>query len=118
MKITKTQRLILYSLGQFYKQLNQPLEEKPVILRSSKIAFITFLLHSKIITKQTRALYRNLETLENKKLIMYDRKMIRFTDSGLKILNKINSEINQFLEIKEFFKTAEKPKIGQTMIKV
>ena len=58
MKLTKTQRLILYSLGQFYRRLNQPLQEKPVKVRTSKIAFIELLLSSEIISKQERALYK------------------------------------------------------------
>jgi hypothetical protein len=110
MELTKTQRLILFSLGQFYRQLNQPLQEKPLKLRTSKIVFITFLRHSKIITAKARALYKNLETLEDKKLIEYDQKMIKFTKLGLEILAKINQEIQQFIEIKEFFKKVEKPK--------
>mgnify|MGYP003964176789 CR=1 FL=1 len=109
MKLTKTERLILYSLGQFYRQLNQPLEEKPVKLRTSKIVFITFLSHSEIITKTERALYKNLESLEKKKLIAYENRMIRFTDEGLKILEKIGGEIMQFVEIEKFFLRTKKP---------
>jgi hypothetical protein len=109
MKLTRTQRLLLYSLGQFYQRLNQPLAQKPVRLRTSKIAFIELLLSSKIITQQERALYKNLEILERKKLIAYENRMIRFTDHGLAILHKINSEIKQFIDVKTYFKTAEKP---------
>ena len=103
MKLTKTHRLILYALGQFYLQLNQPLKEKPLQLRTSKIAFITFLLHSGIITKQERALYKNLEMLEQKRLITYENRMIRFTNAGIFILKKIDKEIEEFLKIKQFF---------------
>tara|TARA_Y100000034_G_C6892543_1_gene410892 strand:+ start:198 stop:554 length:357 start_codon:yes stop_codon:yes gene_type:complete len=117
MKLTKTHRLILYALGQFYQQLNQPLKEKPLQLRTSKIAFITFVLHSGIITKQGRALYKNLENLEEKKLITYDQRMIKFTELGLEILEKIKTEINQFVQIEEHFRR-EKPKSKlQTVIK-
>ncbi len=55
MKLTKTHRLILFALGKFYVSLNQPLVEKPVQVRTSKIAFIDHLLHSGIISKQERA---------------------------------------------------------------
>ena len=109
MNLTRTHRLILYALGQFYLQLNQPLKEKPLQLRTSKIAFITFLLHSGIITKQERALYKNLEMLEEKNLISYDNHMIRFTEAGFKILEKIETEIKQFVQIEEHFRK-EKPK--------
>jgi len=119
MKLTKTQRLILFSLGQFYDQLNQPLKEKPLQLQTSKIVFITFLLHSGIITKQERALYRNLESLEEKNLITYEKRMIKLTPQGISILQKINDEIRKFNEIEKFFakkKTTTKQKL-QTMIK-
>jgi len=116
MKLTKTERLILFSLGQFYKQLNQPITSKPITLRTSKIAFITFLLHSEIITKQQRALYKNLEALELKKLISYDKKMIQFTEEGLVILDKINKEIEQFVMLKVFFRRNKSNKELQTVI--
>jgi len=109
-KITKTQRLILYSLGQFYQSLNQPLSEKHLKLRTSKIAFIELLLASKIITKQERALYKNLETLEHKKLIEYFDRKIKLTDKGRKIIEKINKEVKQFVDVKEYFKEVKKPK--------
>ena len=109
MKLSKPQRLILFALGQFYASLNQPLVEKPVQVRTSKIAFIEHSLQAKIISKRERALYKNLETLENKKLINYENKMIVFTESGLKELEKINKEIQQFISLEEYFQQ-EKPK--------
>jgi len=117
MKITKTQRLILYSLGQFYRRLNQPLKEKPVKIRTKKITFIEMLLDSKVIMQQERALYKNIEFLEKKKLINYDAKKIRFTERGLKILEKIDQEIEQFIEIKKYFKETKPKGRLQTVIK-
>ena len=116
MKITKTQRLTLFALGEFYQQLNQPLTTKPLQLRTSKVVFITFLLHSKIIPQQERALYKNLEILERKGLIIYQKRMIRFTEDGLKILSKINSEIKQFLLIQKFFTEKNEKREFQTVI--
>ncbi len=110
MKLTKSQRLILFALGHFYQHLNQPLAEKPVWVRTSKIAFIELLLKSQIITSQERALYKNLELLEKNKLIDYDHRMIRFTERGVQILQKINKEINQFIGVERYFTTAEQPK--------
>lgn len=109
MKITRTQRLILLALGKFYISLNQPLVEKPVQVRTSKIAFIEHLLAAKIVSKQERALYKNLETLEHKKLILYENRMIMFTESGLKELEKISKEIQQFINLEKYFQQ-EKPK--------
>ena len=117
MKLTKAQRLILYALGHFYTALNQPLVEKPVQVRTSKIAFIEHLLAAKIVSKQERALYKNLETLEQKKLISYENKMIIFTEFGLREVEKINKEIQQFIDLEKYFQQ-EKPKRKiQTMIR-
>ena len=110
MILSKTERLILYSLGQFYQSINQPLSDKHLRLRTSKIAFIELLLSSKIIAKQARTVYKNLEKLEDKKLIGYEKRMIRFTPEGLKILDKINLEIDQFLDVKDYFKKPNKSK--------
>ena len=109
-KLTKTERLILFSLSQFYSSINQQLVTKPLRLETSKITFIELILQSKIITKQERALYKNLENLEDKKLIEYDNRMIKFTDSGLKMFQKIDREINQFVDIKDYFKEIKKTK--------
>jgi|SRR3989338_3300261 len=117
MKLTRTQRLILFALGQFYTALNQPLVQKPVQVRTSKIAFIEHLLRANIVSKQERALYQNLESLENKNLISYDTRMIMFTESGIKELEKISKEIQQFIDLEKYFQQ-EKPKGKlQTMIK-
>jgi len=117
MALTRVEQQILFSLGQFYQFLNQPLVEKPLKLRTSKITFIEHLLNSGMITKQERALYKNLESLGKNKLIQYEQKMIRFTETGLKELERINQEIKQFNNIKEYFLTANKPRRElQTMI--
>lgn len=117
MKLTKTERLILYSLGQFYQKLNQPLQEKPVRLRTSKIAFIELIMASEAITKQERALYKNLEALEGKRLIAYDKRVIRFTEKGLRILERINKEIGQFTGVEKHFKKAKPKRKLQTVIR-
>ena len=110
MKLTQVQRLMLHSLGQFYRSLNQPLIEKPVLVRTSKIAFIELLLKSKLLAKHERALYKNLESLGEQRMIRYDNKMITFTENGLKELLKISKEMQQFNDIQHYFETAEKPK--------
>lgn len=110
MKLSRVHKLMLFSLGQFYQSINQPLVEKPVRLRTSKIAFIELLLSSKTMAKQTRAVYKNLEFLEKKKLIAYQNKLIKFTEKGINELKRVDNEIRQFVEIKKHFKNVERPK--------
>ena len=131
MKLTQVEKLILYSLGQFYQSINQPLVEKPLTLRTSKITFIEWMLHSKIISQQERALYKNIESLEKNKLIQYDTRMIMFTNSGLKELENVKKELEkrgkvlekrekelglkkkelqQFRELEKYFISGDKPR--------
>ncbi len=110
MKLTTPQRLILFSLGRFYQSINQPLTEKPLRLRTSKITFIELLIDSGMITKQERALYKNLESIEKNKLIEYEKKMIKFTEKGFREMQKINKEIKQFVEVEKYFSESKKPK--------
>ena len=109
MRLTRPQWLILYALGEFYQSLNQPLVEKPLQLQTSKITFIEHLLASKIITKQERAVYKNLELLEKKKLIQYDNKMVQLTEYGLKELQKMTIDLEQFAAVENYFKRIGKP---------
>jgi len=103
MPLTHPEKLILHSLGQFYRSLNQPLIEKPVRVRTSKIVFIELIVKSKVVNKQERALYKNLENLEKRKLIVYDSQMIAFTPKGLKELEKVEKEIKPFTDIENYF---------------
>ena len=116
MNLTKTQRLMLYALGQFYVSLSQPLMEKNLRLRTSKITFIELLLSSNSITKQKRAVYRNLEALEKKKLIAYDNHMVRFTDKGLEEFKQVGAEIRQFLLLRKHFRNFKPKGALQTFI--
>lgn len=103
MPLSPAQKLILHSLGHFYISLNQPLFEKPVRVRTSKIAFIELMLKSSVISKQTRALYKNIEGLEKKKLLKYENRMIAFTPKGLKELDKVQKEIKPYTNIEHYF---------------
>ena len=79
-------------------------------LQTSKITFIEHLQTAKLVSIQERALYKNLEMLERKNLIFYKQHMILFTEKGLQELEKWNKEIEKCLKLREYFKTAEKPK--------
>ena len=109
MKLTSPQRLMLFSLGQFYERLNQPLVETPLQLRTSKIAFIELLLDSRLLAKHERALYKNVETLEQKKMIAYHHRMIKFTEAGLRELEKMQKEVSMFENMKAYFQQSKKP---------
>ncbi len=81
--------------------------------------FIELLLQSKIIGKQERALYKNLEGLEKRKLIQYMSHMITFTDKGLRELEKVQQEIKPFADIEHYFqKGVKSPRKLQTVMEL
>ena len=103
MALTKTQQRILYSLGQCYQRLNQPLKDKPVKIFISKIDFIQLVKQANFVKKKERALYKNLELLGKKKLIEYKDKKIKLTQKGQRIVNKIEKETKPFVLIRDFW---------------
>ena len=103
MSLTKTQQRILYSLGQCYQKLNEPYQDKPLKVRISKIAFIELIKQADFMQKQERALYKNLELLEKKKLLEYIDKKIRLTQKGQRFFNKIEKEVRPWISIKDFW---------------
>jgi len=103
MALSKTQQRILYSLGQCYRKLNQPYQDKPLKVFVSKIAFIELIQQADFIKKQPRALYKNLELLEKKKYLEYLDKKIKLTQRGQRFFNKIEKEIKPFTQIKDFW---------------
>ena len=103
MSLTKTQQRILYSLGNCYQNLNLPYQDKPLKVLISKIHFIELIKKADFVKKQERALYKNLEILENKKLIEYRDKKIQLTQKGKRVFNKIEKEIKPFIRIREFW---------------
>ena len=82
MNATKAEKVLISALGECYSNLNKPLEKAHLELGISKIIFIELFL-SRINLKQQRALYKNLERLEKKKLIQYNNKVITFTSLRL-----------------------------------
>jgi len=103
MSLTNTQKRILYSLGQCYQKLNQPYQDKPLKVLISKIAFIELIQQAEFTKKQPRALYKNLEFLEKKKLIEYKERKIKLTQKGQRFFNKIEKETKPYFNIKEFW---------------
>ena len=108
-KLTKTHKQMLYALGKFYEALNQPLVEKPMQLRTSKKMFIDILLNSGIFSKKERAIYQNLETLEKKNCLTYENHLVKFTEKGLRELQKIEKEVQQLIVLKTSFLQGKAP---------
>ena len=103
--ITPVERYILYTLGEFCTQASQKLNDKPLELSISKAEFIATALKAKMTPKKERAVYKNLEALQAKKLIIYEEKNLKLTKKGRAEVCRINSELEPYLKIKETLKT-------------
>lgn len=99
MELSKVHCLMLFTLGSWYSSASKQLEGRPIELAVTKIVFIKALLNAGIAGKTERALYRNLEFLEKKKLVSYDNKVLRLTYRGRKRFEKIVDDVSPYLAV-------------------
>jgi hypothetical protein len=99
MKINKKQIFILYALMGYLKKINKKFQHKPLEASVSKISFIELLKNLQIVEKSQRGLYKNLETLEKKKLIKYENHFLKLTKKGLKIVKEKDKELFPYLKL-------------------
>ena len=119
MNVGKRQKLILYALGEYYKESNKTLKGRSLEVVAPKYVFIDLLRKLKLTEKKPRALYRNLETLEKKKLISYSDKNLHLTAKGMKMFNEISSEVDPYVNVLRVLETIEafrKSKKSQTVL--
>lgn len=107
MKTTRTQNFILFTLGKWYQEANKKIKGKPLQVCISKKTFIELVNKADIAKKQERALYKNLETLEKKKLITYKTRELLLTKKGKKLYDKINKQIAPYLDLYDKLKAKE-----------
>src|SRR3989344_181477 len=105
MNITSVERFILFTLGEFYSQTNKKLSDKPLRLAMTKAGFIQIARKMNLAPKKERALYKNFENLETKKLISYNEKNLALTPKGEKTFKQISGQITPFISIKEILAT-------------
>ena len=104
MKITNKQKFILYTLGKWYAEANEKLKDKNLQVMISKRVFIEVAKKANIVEKKERALYKNLEFLQKKKLISYNNKNLALTDKGKKLFLKLNEELHSYFKVTETLK--------------
>ena len=112
MGLSKKHKFILYILYQFLREANKRLKDKPLEMSVSKIHFIKALKKTGIAEKSERALYRNLEILEKKKLIKYENKFLMPTKRGLKLFTAMHIEIFPFIHALKIIKK-EAPRMSR-----
>jgi len=112
MKTTRVQNFILFTLGRWFEEANKKIKNKSLTVSISKKLFIELVKVAQFAKKQERALYKNLEILEKKKLIEYKNKELELTKKGKELYEDISKRLKPFFNV--FKKLKEKDPIGYT----
>lgn len=112
MKTTRVQNFILFTLGKWFEEANKKINDKSLQVSISKTTFIDLVKTAKFAKKQERALYKNLEILEKKKLISYKNKELELTKKGRVLYDDINKRLKPFFNV--FKKLKETDPISYT----
>lgn len=115
MAYTDVQKFILFALGSCYEELNKKIAGKPLEVEVSKVAFIDLIKDTGIAKKGERALYRNLETLEKNRLIAYANKNLVLTKKGKAVYDKVNKQVQPYIELNTIVKTEHALKLTKKM---
>lgn len=99
MAATNVQKFILFTLGSWYLETQRRFASIPVNVVISKVTFIDLVMRAHFATKQARALYKNLEDLEKRKLISYENKSLALTPKGQKLFEKIYQELRPYVNV-------------------
>jgi len=99
MKSTRVQNFILFTLGKWFEEANKKIKNKSLKVSISKTTFIDLVKTAKFTKKQERALYKNLEILEKKKLISYENKELELTQKGKTLYEDINKRLKPFFNV-------------------
>ena len=97
--LSRPQAFVLFSLGRCYEECDRRFADKPLVVNMSKKAFIELARAASMVSKGERAMYKNLESLEEKKLLSYENKTLRLTSRGEKYFQELLSRIEPYLAV-------------------
>ncbi len=99
MPLSKQQAFVLFSLGRCYEECDRRFADKPISVKMSKKAFIGLARSVGMVKKGERAMYKNLEDLEKRKLVSYENSSLRLTDKGERHFQSILSRTEPYLAV-------------------
>lgn len=97
MGLTNKQKYMLFILGEYYKKERRRLKKSFLDIAISKPVFIDLVMESGLVSKKERAVYKNLEVLERKRLIFYENRMLKLTNRGIKRFIELEKAIFPYL---------------------
>ena len=107
MNITREQKFILFALGTCNAECSKRFADKPITVTISKGAFIELAMKSNIVGKKERALYKNLELLEKKKLVDYSNKSLHLTNRGQTLYGKVQKELQPYFAVSQILNSQD-----------
>lgn len=99
MGLTNKEKVLVYALGVYLQDLQKRVDTANLDVAVQKSVFIDFVLKTKLFEKKERALYQNLENLEEKKIIVYPNKRIVLSERGMKEFYSVQHEIMPYLTV-------------------
>lgn len=105
MELTTKEKLLVFALGIYLQNLQRKINTQDLDISIQKSVFIDFVLKTKLFEKKERALYKNLENLEKKKLLSYPVRRIVLTERGWKAYDKISESLKPYLIIRDMLST-------------
>ena len=105
--LTNVHKYILFALGCWYSEANRKIKDKNLEIAISKSLFIDMMMKSCLAGKKERALYKNLEELEKRKLIGYSNRNISLTKKGMREFEKIDNEISPYTNLKNILNSKD-----------
>ena len=99
MELNTPQSYILYLLGLIFEEFEKQQAGKPLLLALTKSDFIKIARRANLVSKQERAVYKNLETLEKDKLINYDNQSLALTRKGYAVFAQMTKRIAPYVRL-------------------
>jgi len=90
--MSKVVMRMLFILGTFLRETNKRFKSAPLKVTISKAYFIDAIISLKLVEKQERSIYKNLELLEKEKYVAYKNKNLRLTKKGFNQYFKMFTE--------------------------
>ena len=103
MKLNIKEKLMLYALGKYYDISAKVLPNTELAIHLPKTIFIDFIRKVELFDKGERAIYKNLEYLEDKpeptSILQHSYKNLSLTEKGQRIYEKIKADVRPYFEM-------------------
>lgn len=95
--LTKVQSFMLYALGTCQEEFSRRFVGRPVTMVLNKVDFIDLIHETKIASKKDRAVYKNLQDLEEQRFVSYEHKTLVLTKKGEQEFVRIKRDISPYV---------------------